>query len=68
MFEVVGIVDPYTVCEGGPKEPPTSWKGRLRHLGPSMVPGSIVGSGEIILTSVLGAAAMAGVVVRFVVF
>ena len=50
--------DPYTVREGGAVEPPTSWRTRLRYLGPSVViSGSIVGSGEIILTSGLGASA-----------
>ena len=50
--------DPYTVREGGAAPPPTNWRGRLRYLGPSVVvSGSIVGSGEIILTSALGASA-----------
>ncbi len=50
--------DPYTVREGGAVEPPPNWRARLRYLGPSVViSGSIVGSGEIILTSGLGAAA-----------
>ena len=50
--------DPYTVREGGAVEPPSTWRSRLRYLGPSIViSGSIVGSGEIILTSGLGAAA-----------
>ncbi len=50
--------DPYTVRHGETREPPASWRARLRYLGPSVVvSGSIVGSGEIILTSSLGAAA-----------
>ncbi len=50
--------DPYTVRPGEAREPPTTARGRLRHLGPSVVvAGSIVGSGEIILTAGLGAAA-----------
>ncbi len=50
--------DPYTVREGGATPPPTSWRRRLRYLGPSVViSGAIVGSGEMILTSSLGAAA-----------
>ncbi|MXX75929.1 MAG: divalent metal cation transporter [Holophagales bacterium] len=50
--------DPYTVREGGATPPPTSWRTRLRYLGPSVViSGAIVGSGEMILTSALGAAA-----------
>ena len=50
--------DPYTVREGGAAPPPTSWRQRLRYLGPSVViSGAIVGSGEMVLTSGLGAAA-----------
>ena len=50
--------DPYTVREGGATPPPTSWRTRIRYLGPSVViSGAIVGSGEMILTSTLGAAA-----------
>jgi len=50
--------DPYTVKTGGALEPPTTLANRIRYLGPSViVSGSIVGSGEIILTSSLGAAA-----------
>ncbi|MYG31629.1 MAG: divalent metal cation transporter, partial [Holophagales bacterium] len=50
--------DPYTVREGGATPPPTNWRTRLRYLGPSVViSGAIVGSGEMILTSALGAAA-----------
>jgi|TARA_Y100000310_G_scaffold301582_1_gene338173 Mn2+/Fe2+ NRAMP family transporter len=44
--------------EGGTREPPTNLIARLKYLGPSIIiSGSIVGSGEIILTSSLGAAA-----------
>lgn len=51
-------IDPYTIKSGGALTPPTTFLGRLRYLGPSViVSGSIVGSGEIILTSSLGAAA-----------
>lgn len=54
----VSSPDPYTMPEGGTREPPTSFRGRLKYLGPSIIiSGSIVGSGEIILTSTLGAAA-----------
>ena len=39
-------------------EPPTTFKGRLKHLGPSFVlSASIVGSGELIATTTLGAKA-----------
>ncbi|OGT81284.1 MAG: hypothetical protein A3H91_04600 [Gammaproteobacteria bacterium RIFCSPLOWO2_02_FULL_61_13] len=52
------MIDPYTVREGGERPPPATWRSRLGHLGPSVViSGSIVGSGELILTSSLGAAA-----------
>ena len=54
----VASSDPYTVRDGEAIEPPCRWLGRIRYLGPSIViAGSIVGSGEIILTSSLGAAA-----------
>ena len=50
--------DPYTIREGEVREPPSTLWGRLRNLGPGIVvSGSIVGSGEILLTSGLGAAA-----------
>ena len=50
--------DPYTIQPGRAKPPPTTLGGRLRSLGPGIVvSGSIVGSGEILLTAGLGAAA-----------
>ena len=50
--------DPYTIKLGATKQPPTTWSGRLKNLGPGIVvSGSIVGSGEILLTAGLGAAA-----------
>ena len=50
--------DPYTHGARPVAEPPSSFAGRLAHLGPSLiVSGSIVGSGELLLTSGLGAAA-----------
>ena len=50
--------DPYTLREHGLRAPPATWAARLRHLGPSVViSGSIVGSGELILTPSLGAIA-----------
>ncbi len=53
----VAETDPYTFT-GNIQSPPATWRARLRYLGPSLViSGSIVGSGEIILTSSLGAAA-----------
>ena len=49
--------DPYTIRPGEVRPPPATLRERLRHLGPSViVSGSVVGSGEIILTSSLGAA------------
>lgn len=50
--------DPYTIRPGGVREPPTTLGGRLKSLGPGIiVSGSIVGSGEILLTAGLGAVA-----------
>lgn len=50
--------DPYTIRADGVAPPPTTWAARLKHLGPSVViSGSIVGSGELILTPSLGAVA-----------
>lgn len=50
--------DPYTIKPGTTKQPPTTWIGRFKYLGPGIVvSGSIVGSGEILLTAGLGAAA-----------
>jgi len=50
--------DPYTVPDAALRRPPAGWRGRLRVLGPGIViSGSIVGSGELVLTSSLGAAA-----------
>ena len=38
------------------KEPPVNWKGRLKFLGPGFIlSASIVGSGELIATTILGA-------------
>ncbi len=49
--------DPYTQPAHQQVEPPASFWGRLKYLGPSVIiSGTIVGSGEIILTAGLGAA------------
>ena len=49
-------IDLYTQRPGETIEPPTRFRERLKHLGPSViVSGSIIGSGEILLTSSLGA-------------
>ena len=51
------IHDPYTIQHGRVREPPTTFLGRMKYLGPGIVvSGSIVGSGEILLTAGLGAA------------
>ncbi len=51
-------IDPYTQVAGATAAPPNSFAGRFKHLGPSViVSGSIVGSGEIFLTSGMGATA-----------
>ncbi|RKT87057.1 Mn2+ and Fe2+ transporters of the NRAMP family [Saccharopolyspora antimicrobica] len=48
--------DPYLLTADGIKEPPTGWKSSLRYLGPGLiVSASIVGSGELIATTALGA-------------
>ena len=50
-------IDPYTFT-GNTQVAPANWRDRIKYLGPSLIiSGSIVGSGEIILTSSLGAAA-----------
>lgn len=50
--------DPYCLDESRVKEPPNSWIGYLRYCGPGFVlSASIVGSGELIATTTLGAEA-----------
>ncbi len=50
--------DPYHLTREGILEPPTGWGGSLRHLGPGLIlSASIVGSGELIATTALGAEA-----------
>jgi Mn2+/Fe2+ NRAMP family transporter len=50
--------DPYTVRQGQSHPPPTNFAGRLKYLGPSLiVTGAVIGSGELVLTTSLGAAA-----------
>ncbi|NJQ01172.1 Nramp family divalent metal transporter [Streptomyces zingiberis] len=50
--------DPYALTPDAVKEPPRSFTGRLRHLGPSFViSAAVVGSGELIVTTSLGARA-----------
>ena len=48
--------DPYSLSAGAIQEPPTSLWGALRQIGPGIIlAGSIVGSGELILTTAFGA-------------
>lgn len=48
--------DPYRLTADGVKEPPVGWRRSLRYLGPGLiVSASIVGSGELIATTTLGA-------------
>ncbi|GAA4880143.1 MULTISPECIES: Nramp family divalent metal transporter [Saccharopolyspora] len=48
--------DPYVLTADGIKEPPKGWRASLRYLGPGLiVSASIVGSGELIATTALGA-------------
>lgn len=53
-----GPVDPYVITLDKIQEPPTGLWGTLRHLGPGFVmSAAIVGSGELIATTALGAKA-----------
>lgn len=50
--------DPYVLTADGIKEPPVGWKNSIRYLGPGLIlSASIVGSGELIATTTLGAQA-----------
>src|SRR5918999_5104904 len=50
--------DPYHVTADRIMEPPVGWAHSLRHLGPGLIlSASIVGSGELIATTALGAQA-----------
>lgn len=52
------VNDPYTLRVEDIKEPPKGWAGSLRYLGPGIITSaSIVGSGELIATTALGAQA-----------
>jgi Mn2+/Fe2+ NRAMP family transporter len=52
------LTDPYHITEASIRQPPTSFAGRLKFLGPGFIlSASIVGSGELIATTVLGAKA-----------
>ena len=50
-------IDQYTQPSNAIENPPSSWLGTIKYLGPSVIiSATIVGSGEIILTASLGAA------------
>ncbi len=48
--------DPYRLTPEGVREPPVGWRESLRHIGPGLsLSASIVGSGELVATTTLGA-------------
>lgn len=50
------IRDPYVLRAESIAEPPETWRGSLRHCGPGLIlSASIVGAGELITTTTLGA-------------
>lgn len=50
--------DPYTLTKEGIKEPPVGFRNSIKYLGPGLIlSASIVGSGELIATTALGATA-----------
>ncbi|MDP8949244.1 MAG: Nramp family divalent metal transporter, partial [Actinomycetota bacterium] len=54
--EVERAEDPYNLTPEGIKEPPKGWGPSLRYFGPGLIlSASIVGSGELIATTTLGA-------------
>ncbi|MQA96915.1 MAG: divalent metal cation transporter [Streptosporangiales bacterium] len=56
--EVARADDPYQLTPEGIKEPPQGWWQSVRYLGPGLIlSASIVGSGELIATTTLGAEA-----------
>lgn len=55
---MTNINDPYLLSSDKIKDPPLTFRGRLKFLGPSFIlSASIVGSGELIATTTLGAEA-----------
>ena len=53
-----GVPDPYVLRKEDAQEPPTTFRGRFRYLGPGMLlSAAVVGSGELITTTALGAQA-----------
>lgn len=56
--ELVDDDDPYRLTKEGIMEPPVGWAASLKHLGPGLIlSASIVGSGELVATTALGAQA-----------
>ncbi|WP_344127094.1 Nramp family divalent metal transporter [Saccharopolyspora halophila] len=56
--QVVRRDDPYQLTPEGIQEPPTTWRATLRQIGPGLIiSAEIVGSGELIATTALGAQA-----------
>ncbi len=54
----MSVTDPYTRTRADHLDPPRGIRATLRHLGPGMIlAGSVVGSGELIVTTKLGAVA-----------
>lgn len=54
----VVVGDPYHLDAAGVREPPTTWRGSIRFFGPGLiVSASIVGAGELITATALGAEA-----------
>ncbi len=55
---VAAEVDPYHLTKDGIQEPPVGWRNSFKYLGPGLIlSASIVGSGELIATTTLGAEA-----------
>jgi Mn2+/Fe2+ NRAMP family transporter len=54
----VDRTDPYALTPEGIKDPPVGWRASFKYLGPGLIlSASIVGSGELIATTALGAQA-----------
>lgn len=61
------VADPYARSSATGREPPVGFAATLKHLGPGMIlVGSVVGSGELLMTTKLGA--QAGFVLLWFVF
>ncbi len=54
----MNVTDPYSRTHADGRDPPAGIRATLRHLGPGLIlAGSVVGSGELIVTTKLGAVA-----------